>query len=107
MLSEVGSFQLLGCHCCAQGHETHIDEVGAARATEVGMGEAINDVFVVVVTRTGIPSDHQLGLGTQLHHALGHRGARKGATTQRSRFISLCADEGIDILGVVVGALGT
>ena len=106
VLPEVGSFQLLGCHCCAQRHETHINKVGATRATEVGMGEAIDDVFVVVITRTGVPSDHLFRLGTQLHHALRHCGTREGAAAEGARLVGLCADEGIDVLGVVVGALG-
>ena len=106
VLSKVSGLQLLRRHCVAQRHQAHVDEVGAARATEVGMCETVDDVFVVVVTRAGVPSDHQLGLGTQLHHALWHRGAREGAAAEGTCLVGLCADEGIDILSVVVNALG-
>ena len=58
MLPEVGGLQLFGSHCATQRHQTHIDEVGATRATEVGMGETVNDVFIVVVARARVPSHH-------------------------------------------------
>ena len=58
MLSEVSCLQPLWRHRAAQRHEAHIDEVGAARAAEVGMGETVDDVFVVVIARAGVPSDH-------------------------------------------------
>ena len=69
------------------------------------MGEAVNDVFIVVIARAWVPSDHQLRFGTQLHHALRHCGARESTAAERARLVGLRADERIHILGVVVGAL--
>ncbi len=106
MLSEVSCLQLFGSHYTAQGHKTHINEVSAARATEVGMGETVNDVFIVVVARARVPSHHLLRLGTQLHHALRHCGTRESTAAESARLIGLCADEGIHVLSIVVGDLG-
>ena len=105
VLAEVGGFQLFRGHGGAKRHQAHIDKVGAARTAEVGMGEAIDNILVVVIARAWVPSDHLLRLRTQLHHALRHRGTWEGAAAEGTCLIGLCADEGIDILGVVVGAL--
>ena len=106
VLPKVGGFELLGRHSSTQGHKAHINEVGAARAAEMGMGETVYDVFVVVVARAGVPSDHLLSFGTQLHHTLRHCGAREGAATEGTRLVGLRADERVDVLGVVIDALG-
>ena len=105
MLTEVCGLELFGGHRSAQGHGAHIDEVGAARTAKMGMGEAVDDVFVVIIARARVPSDHLLGLRAQLHHALWHRGAREGAAAEGTCLVGLRPDEGVDVLSVVVGAL--
>ena len=83
------------------GHQGDVDEVGATSAAEVRMGEAEDGVAVVVIAATGIPCDILLGFRSELHHALRHRRTRERAAAQGSCVVGLCADERIDILGVV------
>ena len=101
MLPEVCGFQLRRGHRSPQRHQTHIDQVGAAGATEMGVGETVNNILVIVVARTRVPGDHQLGFGTQLHHSLGHGGTGEGAPAQRPGFVGLGADKGVYILGII------
>ena len=73
----------------------------------MGMGEAINLIFVVIITRAWIPCYIVLGFGTQLYHPLRHSGTWESASAQRTGIISLCTDERIHIGGVVFGTNGT
>ena len=105
MLAKVSGFELFRGHGGTEGHQAYIDKVGAARTTEVGMGEAIDNVLVVVVARARVPSDHLLRLGTELHHTLRHRSPREGAAAEGTCLIGLRANERVYVLRVIVGAL--
>ena len=65
------------------------------------MCETVDDVFVVVIARAGIPGHHLFGVGTHLHHSLWHRGSGERAAAQGACGIGLRADKRIDILGVI------
>ena len=105
VLTKVGSFQLFGRHSSAKRHQTHIDEVGAARTAKVGMCEAVDNVFIVIIALARIPSDQLFRLWTQLYHALRHGRAWEGTAAKGTCLVGLRPDEGIHILSVVVGAL--
>ena len=101
-ITKVTSFQLFSGDIVGPRHQTHVNEVGTARATEMGMSEAVNHMLVVVIARARVPSDHLFRIGTQLHHALRHRGTGEGATTKGTCLVGLRADKRIDELGVVL-----
>ena len=105
MLSEIGGGELFGGYSSTQRHEAHVNKVGAAGTAEVGVGEAVDDVLVIVIARARVPRDHQFRLGTELHHSLRHRGTREGAAAEGTGLVGLRADEGVDVFRVVVGAL--
>ena len=103
MLSEIASFKLIWLHLSANRHKTNVDEVGAASTAQMRMREAVNHVFIIIVARARVPSDHLLRFRTQLHHALRHRGARESTPAQRARLIGLRPDERIDKFSVIIG----
>ena len=75
-------------------HKPKVAIVGAARATEVGGAEAEDGVVGGMIARTAVPVVHA-GVGTELHHAERHRGARKSVA------VAARPDERIDISGGV------
>ena len=82
---------LVEFHLAHDGHKTKITIIRAARAAEVGGAEAEDGVVGGVVARAAVPVVHA-GVGAELHHAEGHRGAREGMA------VAARPDEGIDIL---------
>ena len=106
-LTEVACLQHLGSHLPCNGHQAHVDEVRTSRTAQMRMGESVNLVLVVVVSRARVPGDVILGFRTQLHHPLRHRSPREGTSAQRTRIVGLCANEGIHIRCVVLGMHGT
>ena len=75
----------------------------ASRTAEVGMGETVNPVLVVVVSGAGVPGYHFFRIGTQLDQSLGYRRSGEGAAAQGASLVGLGADEGIDVFGIVAG----
>ena len=73
-------------------HKPKVAVVGAACAAEVGGAEAEDGVVGGVVAGAAVPVVHA-GVGTELHHAEGHRGTREGVA------VAACANERIDIFG--------
>ncbi len=49
-LTKIGFFQSFRGDIVANWHQANVYKVGAARAAEVGMGEAVDDMLIVVVT---------------------------------------------------------
>ena len=106
-LAEIALLQHFWSYLPRNGHQADVDEVGATGTAQMGMGKAVNLVFVVVVTRTGVPSDVVFGFRAQLHHTLWHGSTGEGASAQRPGIVRLCANERIYERCIVVGISGT
>ena len=101
-LSEHRFFQLFRSNFTGNRHQTDVYQIGAAGTAKMSVGEAENGIFVVIVARARIPSDHLFGIRAQLHHTLRHSGAGEGASAKRTCLVGLRSDERIDKFSVIV-----
>ena len=85
-------------------HKHDVEEVGAARAAQMGVREAIDAIAVIVVARAGIPGDVFFGVGAELDESEGPAGAGEGTAAECSCVVGLRADKRIDVPGMVTGS---
>ena len=84
-------------HVVAQrGIEEDISQIGAPRAAQMRMREAVDRRIVVVVAGAGVPVA-RARVGAELHHAEGGRGAGIGVAVESG------SDEGIDVIDRIRG----
>ena len=89
--------QAVARHLRAEGGvEENVGQIGASRAAEVGVREAVDRRVVVVVARAGVPVARPR-VGTELHHAERRGGAGIGVAVETR------ADERIDVSDRVGG----
>ena len=105
MLTENSIFQLLWRHLIRNRHQTDIYQIGAAGSAQMCVREAVNHIFVVIIARTRVPSDHLLRFRAQLNHSLRHCGTWESASAQSSRLVGLRSDKWINKFSVIVGVL--
>ena len=81
-----------GAQLARVGHDLHVAHVGAARAAQVGVGEADDDAVRVVIPRTPVPA-----LVDVLRAGL--NGAERNGGAHEDMAVAARTDIGIDICG--------
>ncbi len=79
-----------------------VNQVACPGAAQSGVGETIDAVVVVMITRRIVPVGGRMGIGAELHHPERHRGTGIVVATQETAFLHhACTDKRVDVTGKV------
>ena len=90
------------CTVARCGEKANVDKVAGTRTAQTRVGETVHVGVDVAVARAVIPVGGRLSVGTELHHAEGHRSAGI-AVAKETPLDGTGANHRIDISGVVAG----